>query len=212
MFTGIVEEVGSIERVTQVRDTRVFRIGAQKVLEDLSPDQSISVNGVCLTATRVEGTYFEATAVKETLERSTLDRLKPGGRINLERALRFDGRLGGHFVQGHVDGVGTVLSVTAKGGEKRLEIEMPAALLRYTVEKGSIAVDGVSLTIARLEQNRLMVALIPYTQEHTTLGSIRSGSRVNIEVDVVGKYVERFLKHPRTSQPMDETWLKSLGY
>lgn len=212
MFTGIVEEIGTIEKITPVSHGRHFRISARRILDELKPEDSIAVSGVCLTATSVGSTYFDVTAVDETLRRSTLGTVASGRKTNLERALRLNDRLGGHFVQGHVDGVGTVRSMATEGAASVCEIDIPEELSKYTVEKGSIAVDGVSLTIMRMNKNRIGVSLIPYTLEHTTLGAVRAGNQVNIEVDFLGKYVERFLQHRTQSDKMSASWLRSLGY
>ena len=212
MFTGIVEEIGTIEKVTSISHGRNFRVSAHRILDELKPEDSIAVSGVCLTATGVGSSYFEVTAVDETLRRSTLGFVAPGRKVNLERALRLSDRLGGHFVQGHVDGVGTVRSIATEGAASVCGIDIPEELSKYTVEKGSIAVDGVSLTIMRVDKNRIAVSLIPYTLEHTTLGSIRVGNQVNIEVDFLGKYVERFLHHRIPNDKMSASWLRSLGY
>ena len=212
MFTGIVEEIGKIEKVASEAHQRHFRIVGSRVLEDIAPEDSVSVNGVCLTVTKVGEGYFETDAVEETLQKSTLGNLQAGVRVNLERALRLGDRLGGHIVLGHVDGVGKVVSVVAKGRNRLLEIEVPESLFRYTIEKGSVAVDGVSLTIAKMEKNRITVSLIPFTLEHTTLGSLRPGSRVNIEVDFFGKYVEQFLQKSGEGGLKGEEWFRSMGY
>jgi riboflavin synthase len=212
MFTGIVEEIGTIEKVTTVSHGRHFRVSAHRILDELKPEDSIAVSGVCLTATGVGSSYFEVMAVDETLRRSTLNSIASGKKVNLERALRLNDRLGGHFVQGHVDGVGTVRSMAAEGAASVCEIDIPEELSKYTVEKGSLAVDGVSLTIMRVGKNRMAVSLIPYTLEHTTLGMIRAGNQVNIEVDFLGKYVERFLQHRIPNHKMSASWLRSLGY
>ena len=212
MFTGIVEEVGKINKNWFVREGRCFQITAQKVLEDLMPDHSVSVNGVCLTVTKIEKSYFEMIAVEETLTRSTLSEIKTGQRVNLERAMKLGDRLGGHFVQGHVDDVGKVIAIETKGKSKVIEIEIPQSLTSYVIEKGSIAMDGVSLTITSIKRNHLKISVIQYTLEHTTLKLYRTGSRVNIEVDLLGKYVERMLQNKKAKGKMDETWLRSMGY
>ena len=212
MFTGIIEEIGTIEKVTSVSYGLHLRIAASRVLEDLLPDNSISVNGVCLTATKVENSFFETTAVEETIKRSTLGQIRVGNKVNLERAMRLSDRMGGHIVQGHVDGIGKVLSFVLKGESKLLKIEIPAHLSKYTVEKGSIAIDGVSLTIAQLQGNLITISLIPHTLSHTTLGSLHIGDSVNIEVDFIGKYVERFSQMRNESGGMNEAWLRSMGF
>lgn len=212
MFTGIIEEMGIIERVTPVSHGRHFRISAIRVLEDLSTEDSISVSGVCLTTTKVDKNFFDVTAVDETLQRSTLSELTLKSKVNLERALRFNDRLGGHLVQGHIDGIGNVRSAVSKGASTLLEIEIPKHLARYIVEKGSIAIDGISLTIAKIHQDRLTISIIPYTLEHTTLGFIRPGCKVNLEVDMFSKYAEKFFQHLTRNEKMGENWYRSMGY
>ncbi len=212
MFTGIIEEIGTLQRVVPISHGRRFHITAKRILDDLKPEDSVAVNGVCLTATKIEKTTFEVTAVDETLERSTLRRLGAGQKVNLERALRVGDRMGGHWVQGHIDGMGNVISSKRLGAGLLLTIEIPEHFVKYTVEKGSIAIDGVSLTIADVSNHRMTVAIIPYTLEHTTLGSLRNGNQVNIEVDVLGKYVERLLEIRTQTGRMDEASLRSMGY
>ena len=212
MFTGIIEEIGMLQRVVPVSHGRRFHITAKRVLEDLKPEDSVAVNGVCLTATNIDRTTFEVTAVDETLERSTLHRLGTGQKVNLERALRVGDRVGGHWVQGHIDGTGNVVSSKRRGDGLLLTIEIPEHLIKYAVEKGSIAIDGVSLTITDVSTHRMTVSIIPYTLEHTTLGSLRIGSQVNLEVDVLGKYVERLLENRTQKGRMDEASLRSMGF
>ena len=212
MFTGIIEEIGTLQRVVPVSHGRRFHITAKRVLEDLKPEDSVAVNGVCLTATNIDRTTFEVTAVDETLERSTLHRLGTGQKVNLERALRVGDRVGGHWVQGHIDGTGNVVSSKRRGDGLLLTIEIPEHLIKYAVEKGSIAIDGVSLTITDVSTHRMTVSIIPYTLEHTTLGSLRIGSQVNLEVDVLGKYVERLLENRTQKGRMDEASLHSMGF
>ena len=212
MFTGLIEEIGKINKISSVTEGICLQIAAQRVIEDLMPDHSVSVNGVCLTATRVEKSYFEVTAIKETLARSTLTEVKIGQSVNLERAMRLGDRLGGHLVQGHVDGVGKVIAVTSNGKSKIVEIEIPQHLCNYTIEKGSIAIDGVSLTIASIQKNRIQISIIPYTLNHTILQFCRKGILVNIEVDMIGKYIERMIQNKESKEKIDEAWLRSLGY
>ena len=212
MFTGIIEEMGIVDRITPISHGRHFHINASRVLEDLSPEDSISVSGICLTATKVDKTHFEVTAMDETLRISTLSEMNTKSQVNLERALRFSDRIGGHFVQGHVDGMGKVRKIISRGAGRLVEIEIPEQLTKYTIEKGSIAIDGVSLTIAGIRGNRLTLSIIPYTLTHTTLGSIDSRSMVNIEVDLFGKYVERLFQNTERNEKMGEAWLRSMGY
>ena len=211
MFTGIIEEIGAIEAVAASADGRHFTISARRILEDLKPDDSVSVDGVCLTATEVSDSSFKATAVKETLSRTTLGDIRKGTKVNLERALRLNDRLGGHIVQGHVDGMGTVTSVHRRGTGYEVSIQLPSKLVKYALDKGSIAVNGISLTIAALRSDQVTVAVIPHTWEHTTLYAAKTGSKMNIETDFLGKYVERLILH-RDASPKDENWLRSLGY
>jgi riboflavin synthase len=194
MFTGIVEEIGSIASAERRGDLLVARVEARCVLESLAPGGSIAVDGCCLTAVDVDGDAFTCELTAETLARTAFaERLRPGARVNLERPMRADGRFDGHIVQGHVDGVGTVRALRRQGDAAELEVTLPAALERYVVEKGSIAVDGVSLTVAGVAAGLFRVALIPYTLDHTSLGEARTGGPVNLEVDVIAKYVERLL-------------------
>jgi riboflavin synthase len=187
VFTGIVREVGRVESIENGAEAARFRVRAPDTAGGAEIGDSVSVNGVCLTVVEAADGVLAFDAVPETLRRSALARLEAGSPVNLEPALRAGDQLGGHFVQGHVDGVGRVSAATDEG----LEIEAPAELLRYTVEKGSIAVDGVSLTIAGLSERSFDVALIPHTREATTLGSLAPGDEVNLEVDVVAKYIEK---------------------
>jgi riboflavin synthase len=184
MFTGIVEELGEVEALDGGR----LRIAARKVLDDAHVGDSIAVDGCCLTVTRFGSGWWEADLSEETLRRTTLGRRRPGDPVNLERPVRLQDRLGGHIVQGHVDGVGEVL-VPAPD----LRVRMPHELLRYVVEKGSVTVDGVSLTVVEVTGDGFTVALIPHTCEVTTLGRRQPGDAVNLEVDVTVKYVERLL-------------------
>jgi riboflavin synthase len=198
MFTGIVETMGEVEAVERLPDGARLRVRASALLEGARAGESIAVGGVCLTMVEVAGGAFAADLAAETLRRTTLGRLRPGDAVNLERPLRLADRLGGHIVQGHVDGVGTVTAARPEGDGVWMEIEAPAALAPYIVEKGSIAVDGVSLTVAGLSGgSRLAVALIPHTLAATTLGRRRPHDEVNLEVDILAKHVERLLEGVR---------------
>jgi len=194
VFTGIVEELGELLDRVERPDAARFAISGPLACSDARPGDSIAVNGVCLTVVDVDGGVFTADVIGETLRRSSLGPVRIGNRLNLERAAKLGDRLGGHLVQGHVDGTGTVLSRTAPREAAPWElvrIGMPAALARYVVEKGSITVDGVSLTVIEVTRDEFAVGLIPTTQELTTLGLRRLGDLVNLEVDVIAKYVER---------------------
>lgn len=198
MFTGLVEETGRVERREERDGGRRLWIGAARVLEGAAVGDSLAVSGCCLTLVEIERSRFAVDAVPETLARTTLGDWGPGDRVNLERALRLDQRLGGHLVQGHVDGVGRVVEVRPEGEGRRLAFEVPGPLLRFVAEKGSIAVDGVSLTVAAVRGDRCEVALIPHTLASTTAGDYAAGRRVHVEVDLVARYVARLLDAAET--------------
>ncbi|GAA4157959.1 riboflavin synthase [Actinomadura keratinilytica] len=193
MFTGIVEELGEIVALEPAGDSARITIRGPLVTQDAVHGASIAVNGVCLTVVEVGDGAFTADAVKETLDRSSLGELGPGAKVNLERPVRLSDRLGGHLVQGHVDGVGRLISREPGDRWDVVVFSLPPELSRYVVDKGSITVDGVSLTVVEAGADRFSVALIPTTRELTTLGLKRPGDPVNLEVDVVAKYVERML-------------------
>ncbi len=192
MFTGLIEDVGRIESIDGGSDGARLRIET-RLANELAVGDSVAVDGVCLTATAVDGTGFETEAMNQTLEVTALGGAEPGSRVNLEPAMKASDRLGGHIVQGHVDGVGEVLSVEEDGIARRLRVELPAELLRYAIDKGSIALAGVSLTVAELGDSWLEVSLIPETLERTNLGEAAPGRKLNVECDVVAKYVERLV-------------------
>jgi len=194
MFTGIVEELGSVVAVKELGDAARIEVRGPLVVGDARQGDSIAVNGVCLTVLDVVGEGFTADVMKETLDRSSLGALRPGDPVNLERAATLGTRLGGHLVQGHVDGLGTLLSREASKQWEVLTIGLPERLSRYLVEKGSITVDGVSLTVVSVAAEQFTVSLIPTTLRFTTLGAKRPGDPVNLEVDVLAKYVERLLE------------------
>jgi riboflavin synthase len=193
MFTGIIKELGEVAAVESSADGARLRIRAD-LASELGEGDSMSVNGACLTATSAGGGAFEADVMHQTLELTTLGELEPGSSVNLELPLRAEDRLGGHVVQGHVDGTATVAEITDDGFAKRLRAELPDELLPYVVERGSIAIEGVSLTIAALDGPLVEVSLIPETLERTTLGRVKSGDRLNVECDVLARYVRRQLE------------------
>ena len=194
MFTGIVEEMGTIRSIRRGAHSAVLSIGAALVLSDLKIGDSVAVNGVCLTATGKDSGGFTADVMHETLNRSSLGALVPGSRVNLERAMAADGRFGGHIVSGHIDGTGTVVSVRRDDIAVWYTIRTTPQLMRYIVEKGSIAIDGISLTVAAVETDRFSVSIIPHTVQETTLGEKRPGATVNLENDIIGKYVEKLMQ------------------
>lgn len=203
MFTGLVEEIGSIAAIAPADGGLRVAIRASVVRDGLAIGDSIAINGACLTAVELHPDGFVIDAVAETLRRTTLGDAQPGDRVNLERALAFGARVGGHLVQGHIDGTGTVVGATPEGDGWILRIDADPALMRYVVEKGSISVDGVSLTVAARDGSGLTIALIPHTIAATTLGAERVGSRVNLEVDLVAKYIEALVapyQVPREAQ------------
>ena len=193
MFTGIIEELGSVRSIEERGENARIVIGAQVVTEDTHHGDSISVNGVCLTALDIQPDSFAADVSRETLLRSTLGNLKPGAPVNLERAVTPATRLGGHIVQGHVDARGQLTAVEDHGESWTIRIAYPKEIARYLVFKGSVAVEGISLTIAGLADDYFEVAIIPKTWEVTNLSHLKPGDDVNLEVDVIGKYVERLL-------------------
>ena len=205
MFTGIVEEVGKISRIAERGENRRITIAAKTTPKELATGHSISVSGVCLTALDIQPNSFCADLAPETWERTSFSRIHEGALVNLELPLKADGRFGGHIVQGHVDGVGKLIelerivnleSAAAKNGESEnwwLHIEIPPEVEKYTVLKGSISIEGISLTVAKLAKNRCTIAIIPHTVERTNLGSLRPGDPVNLEADVIAKYVEKMM-------------------
>jgi riboflavin synthase len=194
VFSGIVERVGRIERRDETPGAGSVRLRVHAGFDaDPAPGASVAVNGVCLTVERASNGAFDAVAVPETLGRTNLGDLRVGDRVNLERALRVGDEMGGHWVQGHVDGVAEVTGVEAVAGETRVTVRIPAPLARYVAEKGSVTLDGVSLTVAAWEAPAATLALVPYTLERTTASAWRPGARVNVEVDVVARYLDRLL-------------------
>jgi len=192
MFTGLVQDLGRIAQAQRSAQGLLLTVESG-LAGELSEGDSVAVNGVCLTATSVSEGSFAAEVVNETLARSSLRDADAGEDVNLELPLRASDRLGGHVVQGHVDGVGTVSDVAPDGFSRRLQVQAPEEVLRYVVSKGSVAVDGVSLTVAELDDSSFTVSLIPETLERTNLGRARAGTRVNLEVDVLAKYVEKLV-------------------
>ena len=193
MFTGIIETVGEIAGVDDTGEFRTIRVGVSGSIDELAVGDSIAVNGVCLTVRAFASRTFAADLSRETLDRTSLQNLHTGVLVNLERPMRADGRFGGHIVQGHVDGVGRIRSFDRVGDSWNLAVEFPETALRYIVEKGSISIDGISLTVAAIKASVLEVAIIPHTFENTNLRHAKTGDSVNLELDLIAKYVERMM-------------------
>ncbi|HOF77151.1 MAG TPA: riboflavin synthase [Smithellaceae bacterium] len=209
MFTGIIEGLGTIKRLSMKGADAVLEIEAGIEMADVRLGDSIAVNGACLTVTAKNQNIVHADVSAETLDKTNLKRMHPGSKVNLEKSLRVGGYLGGHFVLGHVDGTGRILSKTQKSGSVIFAIQTDEALARYIVEKGSVAIDGISLTINKVENGRFYVNIIPYTAEKTTLLVKKEGDLVNIETDILGKYVEKLLQSPRG---IDNNFLEKHGF
>jgi riboflavin synthase len=211
MFTGLIEEIGIVRSLTGGTVGRLV-VASSRVVGDVSVGDSVAVSGVCLTVTGVGDGELSFDAVPETLSRSTLKDARAGDKVNLEASLRAGKMIGGHFVQGHVDGVGTVESVRRLSDSAVIRVGAPRELLRYVVEKGSIAVDGISLTVASCDDAGFTVAVIPHTMDVTTLGLKKPGDRVNLETDIIGKYVEKFLAGRGESGGVTEDLLRESGF
>lgn len=196
MFTGIIEEVGRVASVRKGAHSAVLTVEAKRVLEDVHLGDSIATNGVCLTVTDFTKTSFSADVMHETLRRSSLGDLRSGSPVNLERAMAADGRFGGHIVSGHIDGTGTIRNIREDDNAVWYTIEAPQSIIRFIVEKGSIAIDGISLTVATVSDSAFSVSIIPHTRAQTNLAGKHVGDVVNLENDVIGKYVDRLLHMP----------------
>jgi len=212
MFTGLVEEIGIISEVIDIGDGKRYKINCDRILEDIDVKESISISGICLTVVEVGKDYIEVDVVSETIKRSNIGRYAVEHKVNLERALMLSDRLGGHIVQGHVDGVARVKSQVKGENGSLLSVEIPENLRQFVVEKGSICLDGISLTVASVNRFEISVALIPHTLEITTMGEIKSGDFVNVEVDVLAKYVINMMKGYTDSGDLSLEKLHEMGY
>ncbi|MBQ9990672.1 MAG: riboflavin synthase [Lachnospiraceae bacterium] len=205
MFTGIVEEIGTLEKIQKGTHSAILTIKAHKVLEDTKIGDSIAVNGICLTVTTLPAGCFTADVMHETLNRSSLAGLSQGSQVNLERAMAADSRFGGHIVSGHVDGIGKISGIQKDDNAIWYTIEAKPEILRYVVEKGSITIDGISLTVARVNQNSFSISAIPHTVAQTILKEKKMGDVVNLETDIIGKYVEKLLGQAPAVQSREST-------
>ena len=200
MFTGIIEEIGTVRQLIPGTVSYKLSVNASKVLEGTKVGDSIATNGICLTVTAIHNGSFEADVMAETVRRTSFSTLRPGSRVNLERALTLSARLGGHIVSGHIDGTGTITDMTREDNAVWVTVQAGPDLLKYMIEKGSIAIDGVSLTIAYVDERCFKVSVIPHTGEETILLKKRPGDPVNLECDLIGKYVEKLLLHQQDDQ------------
>ena len=214
MFTGIIEEIGTIKKVSQISGGMSLTIRAKKIMEDIAVNDSICIDGVCLTATRVNNNSFQVDAVGATLDKSTFNRIKADALVNLERSVRLSDRLGGHLVQGHVNGIGTISEIKKLGENYLVKIIIPEELERYLIKEGSIAINGISLTIADLNSNEISISVIPHTWQNTNLKDKKVNEKVNVEIDILAKYVEKLLtkRNDNSDKNITEGWLKELGY
>lgn len=213
MFTGIVEELGEVSAMARGRDSMVLTIKAKTIMSDLKLGDSVSTNGVCLTVTEKGSDYYKADVMHETMNRSSLGKLKPGSHVNLERAMSAEGRFGGHIVSGHIDGTGSITSIKKDDNAVWYTIDAPENIMRYIIEKGSIAIDGISLTVAKVTDKDFSVSIIPHTIKETTLGEKKIGDIVNLENDLIGKYVEKLITiSPKKSGNIDKEFLLRNGY
>ncbi|MDE7105268.1 MAG: riboflavin synthase [Ruminococcus sp.] len=212
MFTGIIEEVGTVKAIQRSGNNSFIRIQADKILSDVHLGDSIAVNGVCLTVTKFDGSIFQADVMNETLSRSSLGSLKTGSIVNLERAMSANGRFGGHIVSGHIDGTGNIINIKNDGIAIWYTIKANNNIMRYIVEKGSVAIDGISLTVAEVGKNNFSVSIIPHTSGQTILSSKKVGDIVNLENDIIGKYIEKLMNTAKSESVIDMNFLAERGF
>lgn len=212
MFTGLIEEVGRLKRLTRTGEGVNLTIEAKKTLEGMNIGDSIAINGICLTVTDIGRSEFSLQAVSETIRNSTASKWNVGEKINLERAMKVSDRLGGHIVQGHVDGMGTVEAINMGELSITLKISASSEVLRYVVKKGSICVEGISLTVAEVDDKSFSVAIIPHTWQNTNLNVLTRGSKVNLETDILARYVEKFMSENKAGSGLTEDALRNAGF
>lgn len=213
MFTGLIEEIGEIRNIVPIGGGYKISVEANFIFDDLKIDDSVSINGACQTVVNKKNNVFEVEAVEETLRKTTLGNFRPGKKVNLERALTLNKRLGGHIVLGHIDGTGTILSIQPETTGIIIKVKYPPEFSNYVINAGSICVDGVSLTTARTSNDWFFVSIIPHTWKKTTLSLLRTGDKVNLEFDVIGKYIEKIATNilPLRSSKNDEIWKEFLS-
>ncbi|MFC2084054.1 riboflavin synthase [Bacteroidota bacterium] len=212
MFTGIIEEIGIVTGINRIAGGVQLKIKALKIMDDIKIDDSISVNGVCLTVTGKGSSEFQSDAVGDTLKKTNLSEVQISNEVNLERSVRLIDRLGGHLVQGHVNDVGKITQINQLGKNYLLEVQVPELLEKYIIDEGSISIDGISLTIAKLNGTTISISIIPHTWENTTLKFRKVGDKVNIEVDIIAKYVEKLVRKENVNGTFTANWFKNLGY
>ncbi|MCI5892270.1 MAG: riboflavin synthase [Clostridiales bacterium] len=212
MFTGIIEEIGELKSINRSSNSAVLTIGAKTVLEDIHLGDSIAVNGLCLTVVRFDKNSFSADVMPESLKRSSLGSLKTGNLVNLERAMPANGRFGGHIVAGHIDGTGIISSIRKDSNAVWYTIKTEQSILKYIVEKGSVAIDGISLTVAEVGSDSFSVSVIPHTAENTILPTKRTGDMVNLENDCIGKYVEKLMSADNANGGITREYLAKFGF
>lgn len=197
MFTGIVEEIGKVKAIKKGEKSATLIIGGNLIFSDLKLGDSVAVNGVCLTVTSINGKIFTTDVMNETLSRSSIEELKTGSNVNLERAMSANGRFGGHIVSGHIDGIGKISAIKKDNIAIWYTVKTDSKIMRYIIEKGSITIDGISLTVAKVERDNFSVSIIPHTAKETILSEKKTGSIVNLENDIVGKYIEKLMTTPK---------------
>jgi riboflavin synthase len=214
MFTGIIEDIGTIEKVSPISGGISLTIRSKKIMEDIAENDSVCIDGVCLTVTKFDKNSFLVDAVGATLEKTTFNKVKAGTLVNLERSLRLSDRLGGHLVQGHVNGIGIITEIKKLGENYLVKIVIPEELERYLIKEGSIAINGISLTIAELNKSEITISVIPHTWQNTNLKDKKVNEKVNVEIDILAKYVEKLLakNNNNPDKNITEGWLKELGY
>jgi riboflavin synthase len=214
MFTGIIEDIGTIEKVSPISGGISLTIRSKKIIEDIAVNDSVCIDGVCLTVTKFDENSFLVDAVGATLEKTTFNKVKADTLVNLERSVKLSDRLGGHLVQGHVNGIGIITEIKKLGENYLVKIVIPEELERYLIKEGSIAINGISLTIAELNKSEITISVIPHTWQNTNLKDKKVNEKVNVEIDILAKYVEKLLakNNNNPDKNITEGWLKELGY